>query len=107
MPAAVHSNVQRAPMTTDNTGRSRAPEDMEWHGLYQDLLFQRGPANPPCSHPNGGYSEQSFLAEKQTLEPQEPAAAFGNVATSDQDDYVSTPAAVIQDFLSDSAKVSG
>ncbi|KAL8275783.1 hypothetical protein Esti_000346 [Eimeria stiedai] len=37
----------------DNADHNSASSTMDWHGLYQELLFRRGAANPPSSNHMG------------------------------------------------------
>lgn len=94
MAAVVHCNPDSAPAGEKSlhTGIANATE---WHGLYGNLLFQRGPDNPPCNHLRS--------TDEQTVRCHEKEAGYDCVASSSQDiDTIATNAAFVQDFLSSS-----
>lgn len=99
-----HRGIDKAPVAADTETRGTVLEDMKWHGVYQDLLFQRGTINPPCSYRKNAFSSDALAVESGTLD-WVPRAAPGNPIAAPQNVQLPTSvAAFVQDFLSDSAK---
>lgn len=97
---ATHLEPSRTPAVPAAGTRTIIQKNSGWHGVYEDLLFRRGPINPPCTH------RKRPLCSSNSLGTEERLVQSQNVFSTGQDGPLGVSASsFLQDFLSDSPKV--
>ncbi|KAL8429843.1 hypothetical protein ACSSS7_006291 [Eimeria intestinalis] len=104
MAAAPHADLS-PPTGEDIVGHNSTSNTMDWHGLYQELLFRRAAANPPSSGRMGTSFTNTAAARTAALPFQEKTSAHGIACEGDS---LLSAAAVdsVQDFLSENPKAN-